>query len=200
MKIVIPKTASTPQHVQDAVLLQSQHCLQLERNPKGIFVLKCKQTNLSKLTRKSLTTIEVTIPSELYTILNGEPSKDKLSPSAPIEFQVTPDEPFRFTRKPAFFDTIPRNMFVFMDIVAPSNVGGQMLNVLKIAPLNMEAMEEGHYSTLHFQHLDWHELQVRRIREISCELRDQTGKLLQFDNEDTKEPVVLSLLFSAHNK
>lgn len=75
----------------------------------------------------------------------------------------------------------PAFLMIYMDFVELTLVSGVYTNILKIVPVKIES-EELECQTKEFKTIEYRRLNKTVLSEINTEIRDPSGKLVQFDN------------------
>ncbi len=85
----------------------------------------------------------------------------------------------------------PAYLLVYLDFIEQTLVSGKYTNILKFVPVKKEK-KEIECQTLEFRTVEFRKLAKLRLSEITAEIRDPSGKLIQFDNNK----LALHLVFS----
>lgn len=86
----------------------------------------------------------------------------------------------------------PSYYMLYSNMVQPTAVSGEYLNVLKVFPVSNE---DTSYVIQEFKHREYLGLSNFDIKEITFHLRSHTGEFISFDN-NKKDPVILNLHFT----
>lgn len=98
-----------------------------------------------------------------------------------------------FSEEPISMDYFrPSYYMLYSNMVQPTAVSGEYLNVLKVFPV---ANDDSTYVIQEFKHREYLGLSNYDIKEITFHLRSHTGEFISFDN-NKKDPVILNLHFT----
>lgn len=89
----------------------------------------------------------------------------------------------------------PSYYLLYSNIVQPTAVSGEYLNILKIFPVSND---NSTYVIQEFKHREYLHLNNYDIKEIQFHLRSHTGEYISFD-ENNKDPIILNLNFTNYN-
>ena len=201
---VVPAESNTPESIATTITSETSNMIKatVKKSEHGYSNGKLV-LSLTPSTLVDRVKAEVIMSKKFIKYLNGNQPHGKLcnkEDENTMEVQgisVKADEPFEMAEWQQVH--FPSNLIVYSDLVVPTPFGGRLSNVLKIVPQSHISPREG-YITKEFMHLDFHELTLRKVSELSFEIRDHGGQLIPFVQQevDDKEPVVLTLLFSTN--
>lgn len=86
----------------------------------------------------------------------------------------------------------PSYYLLYSNIVQPTAVSGEYLNILKIFPVSNDSST---YVIQEFKHREYLHLNNYDIKELHFHLRSHTGEYISFD-ENNKDPIILNLNFT----
>lgn len=90
----------------------------------------------------------------------------------------------------------PTYYMLYSNMVQPTAVSGEYLNVLKVFPVSNN---DTSYVIQEFKHREYLSLNNYEIKEITFHLRSHTGEFISFDN-NKKDPVILNLHFTNYSQ
>ena len=176
----------------------------LIKNSKNVYLGEISETHPAQ-THKNLCCIELKIHgtliiSKMLTDLLGFTSMpDK---RGKVYFTYSPTTPSLKSTSLShkFTSEVPINMdyyrpsyyMLYSNIVQPTAVSGEYLNILKIFPVTND---NSTYVIQEFKHREYLHLNNYDIKEIQFHLRSHTGEYISFD-ENNKDPIILNLNFT----
>lgn len=102
-----------------------------------------------------------------------------------------------FAEEPVNIDYYrPTYYMLYSNMVQPTAVSGEYLNVLKVFPVSNN---DTSYVIQEFKHREYLALNNYEIKEITFHLRSHTGEFISFDN-NKKDPVILNLHFTNYSQ
>ena len=141
--------------------------------------LSCKESPLAEAI--PVHKIEFVCSKVLFQFLNGTLQSTECQGVREAEvISLKPNESFEFANTPDFARFLPKNLFVYTDLVKPSPLGGNLIQLLKVIPISNKRLSERGYQYIQFQNLEFHEVAARRIDDFSVRIKDSKGDYIDF--------------------
>ena len=96
------------------------------------------------------------------------------------------------------FDLSPKFMFIECNFLKNIPVGNGSSRILKIIPLSNQPTQK--YTTIHFEYLDFHEIEHSQFQTLDFKLLSQSGNLLQMYESPTYSETWIKLVFKKFRK
>lgn len=92
--------------------------------------------------------------------------------------------------RPILLSSFTYNLMLYCKFIKPNIQGGQLEPVLRTIPFPTQ-QHRGETIMMEFEHIQFHKLDVTSLEDLSIEIRDDTGQVIQLNEGRT----MLKLVF-----
>jgi len=86
----------------------------------------------------------------------------------------------------------PPYMMIYLNILDLSPVHETYTNILSVVPISNMKSDNSEYQTFEAQNITFRELSITRITEIKTTIRDHTGNLIPFENDNVTAHLIFT--------